>query len=300
MDQLESMRAFCKVVATGSFTRAAADLDLGSTVVSRMVAALEDHLQSRLLNRTTRSVSLTEAGRDYFLRCEHILAQLEEADMLATGKAGHASGKLRMLVSFSEGLKLIAPHLTEFRQQYPDVRLDIELNEKAVDIVEEGFDMAIQPEPFVFSSSVVSRSLMRARLVMCAAPDYLLRQGTPLGVADLEKHDCISFSHSELRDHWDLQHETGDIRVRPNNVLVSNNIEILLGAVRTGLGIGLAFEQLISNELKDGRLVRVLPELHAQELNYFIVYPSRKYVPPKVRAMIDFLFSVFAREAGAS
>lgn len=298
MDRLQSMRAFCLVASQGSFARAATELDISSTVVSRLVADHEQHVRTRLLNRTTRCVNLTEAGHEYLQRCLQILEQIDEADAHAAGQTGLAKGKLRLLISFSEGLKLLAPHLNEFRTRYPELMLDVHLAERPVDIIQEQFDLAIQPKPFVFSNSVVIRELMQARLILCASPAYLAARGTPQTPADIAQHDCVSFSDDALLDRWPLQGPSGLVVAKPNNVLVSNNIEAIQWAMYTGMGLGLAFDWLIEAELQTGRLVRVLPDHHVPDLKYFIVYPSRKYLPAKVRVMIDFLLDLF-KNAGS-
>jgi DNA-binding transcriptional LysR family regulator len=293
MDRLQSMRVFCKVASGGSFTRAADDLDMSVAVVSRLVVDLEQHLRTRLFNRTTRTVRLTEAGNDYFVRCQYILEQIDEADAMMADQAGPPSGNLRMLISFSGGMLMLGPHLARFRREYPGIVLDIHQALRVVDIVAEGFDLAIQPRPYLASTSVVVRELMRDRLILCATPSYVRERGTPSVPEELEQHNCMSFAHGGLRDEWVLYGAAGEVRITPNNVLISNNLGHLLDAVRGGLGIGPTFERLVCDELRNGTLVRVLPAYYAQELDYFIVYPSRKYVPPKVRAMVDFLLDLY-------
>lgn len=295
MDRLFSMRVFCRVATLGSFTRAAQELDISVAVASRLVVDLERHTNTRLFNRSTRSVKLTERGAGYFQRCVDILDQLDQADAFMAKEDAQVAGKLRLLVSFSEGLQLLAPHLHGFRQRYPDVVLDIHLAERVVDIVAEGFDVAIQPRPYLGSGSVVARELMQARLVLCAAPAYLAQRGMPLTPEELAGHDCLTFAHEELRDYWPLHAEERAVRVVPHNVLTSNNIQVLLEGMRSGMGIGLAVEQLIQDDLARGSLQRVLPAYHAMPMDYFVVYPSRHYLPAKVRVMVDFLLGLFGR-----
>ena len=241
----------------------------------------------------TRSVSLTEAGEEYFQRCRQILQDIDEAELSLASDLGRASGRLRLVVGFSEGLHILSPHLAEFRRRYPDVQLEIQLAERVVDLVEENFDLGIQPRPFVHSRNSVARHLMQARLVLCASPGYVSEHGLPLAPADLKDHACVNFSLEPLRQEWVLVRADGSERIKPNNVLVSNNIEVLFEAMRGGVGIGLAFEWLIRQDLASGRLVRILPAYHADEMDYQVVYPSRKFLPQKTRAMIDFLFAVF-------
>jgi DNA-binding transcriptional LysR family regulator len=291
------MRVFCKVASVGSFSRAALAFDISNALASRLVSDLEQHLQIRLLNRSTRSVNLTEAGLEYLVRCETILEQIEEAETAALGLEGNPSGKLRMLVGFTEGLHILARHLPEFRRRYPKVVLDIHLAEQIIDIVDQQFDIAIQPQTFVYSSSVVVRDLMCAKMILCATPDYLATHGTPQSPEQLSGHACITFTSPKVRESWLLQSPSGEIRVKPNIILMSNNLVPILGAIRSSQGIGLAFENIVRDELENASLVRVLPECHIMQLPYFVVYPSRKHLPAKVRAMIGFLLEIFERES---
>jgi DNA-binding transcriptional LysR family regulator len=296
MDRLLSMRVFCKVAALGSFSRAASELDMSNAVVSRLVSDLEQHLHIRLLNRSTRSVNLTEAGHEYFARCENILEQIDETEASTQGLEGNPSGRLRMLVGFTEGLHILARHLPNFHKKYPNVVLDIHLAEQVVDIVDKQFDIAIQPQTFVYSNSVVIRELMQARLILCASPAYVAEHGLPATAIQMAGRECITFSSPKLRDGWVLQSARERIRVQPNCILMSNNLVPILGAIRAGMGVGLVFENLVRNELASGALVRVLPEYHVHVLPYFIVYPSRKHLPAKTRVMIEFLLQIFESE----
>lgn len=296
MDRLQSMRVFCKVASVGSFSRAAAEFNMSNAVASRLVSDLEQHLQIRLLNRSTRSVNLTEAGREYFLRCENILEQIDEAEASSLGLEGNPGGRLRMLVGFTEGLHILTRHLPAFHKKYPKIVLDIHLAEQVVDIVDKQFDIAIQPQTFVYSNSVVIRDLMRAKLILCASAGYLAERGAPQTPEQLNGHECITFSSSKLRNHWILQGPSGQVGVQLNCILMSNNLVPMLGAIRAGMGVGLAFENVIRDDLAKGSLVRVLPEYHVHVLPYFIVYPSRKHLPTKVRVMIDFLLDIFESE----
>lgn len=297
MDRLQSMRVFCKVASLESFSRAATELNLSNAVTSRLVSDLEDHLRIRLLNRSTRSVHLTEAGREYFVRCENILLQIDETEAAALGIEGTPSGTLRILVGFTEGLYILTKNLPDFHKKYPKIIVDIHLAEQTVDIVDKQFDLAIQPRGFVYSNSVVIRDLMSAKLILCATPECLAQQAAISTPEDLNGRPGITLAGIKLRNDWLLKGPDGEVHVQPACVLVSNNLVPILGAVRAGMGIGLVFENVIRDELANGTLVRVLPEYHALELPYFIVYPSRKLVPSKVRVMIDFLLEIFKNEA---
>lgn len=293
MDRLLSMRVFYRVAVAGNFSRAAMELGLSNAVVSRLVADLEEHLQTRLLNRSTRSVNLTEAGKDYFKRCESILDAIDEAEATHRGVDVEPRGRLRLLVSFTEGLCVLVHHLAEFRERFPHVQLDIELAEQVVDIVDRQFDLAIQPQTFVYSNSVVVRELMTGRLILCASPSYIERCGKPEKPEDLNDRETITLSDPRYRDYWLLQSQSRQVRVQPNHILMSNNLIPIMGAIGSGLGIGLAFENVVRGELDSGALVRVLPDYFIETLSYFIVYPSRKHLSNKVKVMIDFLLEIF-------
>jgi len=293
MDRLLSMRVFHRVAQLGSFSRAASEFNVSNAVASRLVADLEEHLQTRLLNRSTRNVNLTEAGCDYFKRCEAILEQIDEAESSTLGRDVTPSGRLRLLVSFTEGLCLLSHHLADFRSRYPRITLEIHLTEQIVDIVEKQYDLAIQPESFVYSNSVVARELMRARLILCATPAHLATHGIPRTPEELNGRDTITLASPRLRDSWLLHGPSGDIQVLPNQIVVSNNLIPVLGAIRSGLGIGLVFENIVQPELDNGTLVRVLPDFSGYELPYFVVYPSRKHLPAKVRVMVNYLLQLF-------
>jgi DNA-binding transcriptional LysR family regulator len=296
MDRLLSMRVFCRVAARGSFSRASAELGISNAVASRLVADLEEHLHIRLLNRSTRNVNLTEAGQEYFQRCESILDQIDESEAATRGQDVHPSGRLRMLVGFTDGLFILARHLPEFRRKYPNITLDIHLAEQVVDIVEKQFDLAIQPEIFVYSSSVVVRELMSAPLILCATPEYLVEHGEPRTPEELNDRDCVTLSKPWQSDHWLLRGPTRQVRVHPNMILTSNNLLPVIGALRSGMGIGLIFENLVRDELAAGSLVRVLPDYHYDAVSFSVVYPSRKHLPAKVRVMVEFLLGVFDSE----
>jgi DNA-binding transcriptional LysR family regulator len=296
MDRLQSMRVFCQVASAGSFTRAAAELDMSVAAASRMVVDLENHIRTRLLNRTTRSVTLTEAGEEYFARCTHILAQIEEADKVMCDQSTDASGKLRFLIGSAVVMYQLAPMLQTFRLRHPKVILDVHLAERPVDLVAERFDLAVQPSNHVTSDSVVARKLIGTSMILCASPDYLRQRGTPLTPQDLQTHDCLSLADEAHSESWRLQSGQEETRVRPTNVLTSNNVRVLLEAASSGMGIAFTLCHPVQPELKAGRLVRVLPAYRGDDMEHLIVYPSRKYLRPKVRAMIAFLQEVYGME----
>lgn len=297
MDRLQSMRVFCQVASAGSFTRAAAELDMSLAATSRLVVDLENHIRTRLLNRTTRRVTLTEAGEEYFARCTQILAQIEEADKIMCDQSTEASGRLRFLIGSAVVMHELAPLLHTFRMRHPKVTLDAQLAERPVDLAAERFDLAVQPSVHVTSDSVVARKLIGTSMILCASPDYLQQRGTPRIPEDLSSHDCLSIANEEHRDSWRLQSGQNETRIRPNNVLTSNNVRVLLEAACSGMGIAFALCHPVQPELRSGRLVRVLPDYRGDDMEHLIVYPSRRYLRPKVRAMIAFLQELYHVDA---
>lgn len=297
MDRLLSMRAFAKVVEVGSFARAADLLELNGAVVTRLVADLEHHLGSRLLNRTTRSLSLTEQGRDYYESCRRILEEVVEAEALVRESSGLIKGHLRLLASTTVGLDLLAPRLVDYRRLHPQVSIELDLTEHTLDMVESGYDLAIAPSLVTPPGHLIVRPLFATPIILCAAPEYLRQYGTPQTPADLGAHACLNFNHETVSGTWLLQGKDGTIPAAVNTVLLSNNIDVLRVAARSGMGICITGQTLIADDLNAGRLIRVLPDYHLGQTEIFLAYPSRKFVPAKVRSMIEFLSAVCAETA---
>jgi DNA-binding transcriptional LysR family regulator len=284
------MRTFASVVDEGSFAAAARRLELNQAVVTRLVADLESHLGARLLNRTTRSLSLTEAGEVYLQRCRQILADVETAEEMVGAGTSSIAGRVRIAVPVVFGLEMFAPRFKKFRTRYPNITLDVGLFDRAIDPTAEGYDLAITPSTFGLSTSLVARPLAEKPIVLCASPGYLKAAGTPQQPADLSRHDCIGFSLAPHRDQWKLTASDGTrVTVPVNLILQSNNFAMLRYAVREDGGIGTLIQYSVADELTDGRLVRVLPDWEIGSVALTIVYPSREYMPRRVRALIDFI-----------
>ena len=268
MDRFREIQTFVAVVEAGSFVGAADALRTSKAAVSRSVVDLETRLGARLLHRTTRRLSLTEAGREYFDRSRQLLEDLEEADSLAGMTTSRAVGLLKVNAPLAFGVRHLAPLWGRFLDANPEVRLDITLTDRVVDLVEEGVDVAVRISRMP-DSSLVSRKLASSRLILCATPEYLARHGTPAQLPDLARLPVIGYSYGP----------TGDT---------------CLAAALAHQGLILQPCFLIGEELASGRLVRVLPELRGQELGVHAVYPSRKHLSAKVRALVDFLAEAFA------
>ncbi len=293
MDRLVSMRVFAKVVEQGSFARAAQALEMSATVVTRNVADLEAHLGTRLLNRTTRRLSLTETGQQYLERVRQILADIDDADALASSSARKPSGTLRIYCHPGFGQSQLAMLLPQYAQAMPDVVLDVTLADHAVDLVEEGFDVGIFIGLQKFDASMIARRLASSNVVLCAAPDYLARRGTPALPGDISQHDCLNFAYEQLRHSWPVVWEDKHINVPIVSRMVSNSGAVLRQAALAGMGIMVRSSFTLEDDLTSGRLVKLLPGHHLGNLAVMMVYPSRRLLSAKVRSFVEFMNAQF-------
>lgn len=290
MTDLGDLDIFSRVVAAGSMSAAARSLGLSPAVVSKRIKRLEERLGTRLLQRTTRQVSLTEAGQGFHERILGILAGLEEAEAFVSGRAGAMRGTLRISAPTSFGRMHIAPHLKAFMEANPELVVNLVLTDDFSDIVGEGFDLAIRIGELP-DSSLVARRLAPVRRVLAAAPSYLERRGVPASFADLAGHVCIP-PHSQ--DSWRLEGPEGAVVFRPQGKLVTNSSEVVREAVIAGMGIALRSTWDIGAELRDGRLVQVLPDYEgSRNVVLSAIYPSRQFLPAKVRLFIDYLAELY-------
>ena len=290
------MRVFAKVVEQGSFAGAAQALEMSNTVVTRNVADLETHLGTRLLNRTTRRLSLTETGQLYLERVKHILADIDDADALASSAARTASGTLRIYCHTSFGQAQLAGLLPLYAQAMPDVVLDVTLSEESVDLVEGGFDVGILLGVQKFGAAMIARRLALSKLVLCAAPAYIAREGEPLAPRDVSEHQCLNFAFEQVRHSWPLLFDAdssakGDIPITAR--MVSNNGVILRAACLAGLGIMVRSSFSLEDDVSSGRLVRLLKDEHLGVMPINLVYPSRRLMSYKVRSFVDFMIERF-------
>ncbi|RSZ56102.1 LysR family transcriptional regulator [Massilia atriviolacea] len=293
MDRLQSMRVFAKVVEQGSFARAAQALDMSNTVVTRNIADLEAHLGTRLLNRTTRKLSLTETGRQYLERVRQILADIDDADAIASSSARKASGTLRIYCHPGFGQYQLAKLLPLYAATVPDVVLDVTLADHAVDLVEEGFDVGIFMGLQKFDASLIARRLATSNVVLCASPEYVARRGEPLTPVDVSAHDCLNFAFEQLRHSWPVTWENKRVDVPISARLVSNNISVLRQAAFAGMGIMVRSSLTLEDDLTSGRLVQLLKGHHLGRLELSLVYPSRRLLSYKVRSFVDFMTARF-------
>jgi len=288
MDRLTSLTAFVRVADSGGFSAAGRRLNMSTTMVSNHIQALEDRLGVRLLNRTTRKVSLTEIGKAYYDRCTQILADLEQADDIAGALQSTPRGTLRIYTA-THIVQFVAPVVADFLKQFSGVKVDLTIGERAVDMIDEGYDIAIRltPPP---DSSLIVRSLATWRHVLCCSPDYLEKHEPPRQLSELADHNCVRHELYPYGDEWhfvDRKDSPASVRISGN--LTSNSGEALRRAALQGVGISLAAGFLVADDLEAGRLVRLLPDYRPVELAMNAIYPHRHHLSAKVRSFIDLL-----------
>jgi DNA-binding transcriptional LysR family regulator len=288
MDRLTSLTAFVRVADSGGFSAAGRRLNMSTTMVSNHVQALEDRLGARLLNRTTRKVSLTEVGRAYYDRCIQILADIEQADDIAGALQSTPRGTLHVYTQ-THTLPFVAPVVSDFLKSYPDTRIELSMGERNVDMIDEGFDVAVRmlPPP---DSSLIVRSLATWRHVLCCSHGYLERHGRVQQLAELSEHNCLRHVNYPYQDEWRFFDRKGQpASAKISGRLITNSGEALRMAALQGTGICLAPGFMVHDDLEDGRLVRLLPEYRPIELSMNAVYPHRHHLSAKVRTFIDML-----------
>ncbi len=294
MDRFLEMQTFNAVVDAGSFVKAADALDMSKAAVSRYVVDMETRLGVRLLHRTTRRLSLTDEGQVFYSRSKELLAELAEAEEEITSRSHAASGLLRINAPFTFGVLHLAPLWGAFRSQHPKVKLDVTLADRLVDLVEEGYDVAIRIAR-LDNSTLVSKRLASTRMVLCASPQYLALQGTPKEPADLAQHAVISYSYWSTRDEWHFDGPQGPVSVKTQPCISTNSGDTCRAAALAHQGVILQPSFLVGPDIKAGTLVELLPQFRSIELGIYAVYPTRKHVSAKVRALIDFLAAHFAQ-----
>jgi DNA-binding transcriptional LysR family regulator len=292
MDTIQNMRFFVKVAEEGSFTGGALRLNTSAAKASRSISELETHLRTRLLNRTTRHVALTEAGERYLRRCEQILRYVEEAELEAADAQGRPYGRLRVHGMASFGQYYLVPALANYHKLYPSVLVDLTLSQRVPDLLEDGYDLALQfAVTELPDSSLVSQRLGEVHSVLCASPAYLRARGMPRQPAELNDHTCLQLTTAFFSgDEWRLHGPNGEERfkLRPTPLQI-NVADALAVAAREGMGIaGLPLPTALPS-LQSGALVRVLPEYRLHRLNAYALYSSRQYLDAKIKTFVDFL-----------
>jgi DNA-binding transcriptional LysR family regulator len=286
MDRLKSLSTFIQVVENGGFSAAARRLNMSPTMASEHVQALESDLGARLLQRTTRKISLTEVGQAYYENAARILAELEEADRAAGALQSTPRGRLRLHVG-THIVRFVTPILAEYMTRYPDLQVDLTMGERMVDLIEEGFDLAIRAT-VPADSSLVIRQLSAWRHVPCAAPSYLDAQGTPHTPADLGQHNCLRYAFYPYGDEWRFAGPDGQaVSARVKGTLRTNSAEALRIAAIEGIGIFLAPSFLIAEDIAEGHVVPLLENYRPVAFAINAIYPHRHQVTAKVRAFIE-------------
>jgi DNA-binding transcriptional LysR family regulator len=293
MDRLATMDLFVRIADAGSFVAAAEQLGLSRAQASRAILDLEARLGTRLLNRTTRRLSLTEAGTAFYHRAQRISADVAEAEEEAAALHARPRGLLRDNAPMSFGVLQVAPALTGYLERYPEVSVDLTLNDRVVDLLEDGNDLAIRIGRLA-DSSLIARRLAPCRLMLCAAPSYLSAHGTPAHPSDLARHRCIAYAYGANRDEWVFDGPEGEVRVRVGTRLQVNNGDAIQAAIREGYGIARQPDFIAAADLAAGRVVQILPEWHQQDIAVYAVYPPARTLSAKVRSFVDHLVDRFA------
>ncbi|MDB1112604.1 LysR family transcriptional regulator [Pseudomonas extremaustralis] len=291
MDKLSNMSVYIKVVEMGSFTAVANHLESTVGNVSRAVSALENMLDTRLIQRSTRRLSITDAGRRFYERCTKILADLEHAEAEASNAALNPRGTLRVHCVPGLARHLVTGAVLEYREEFPEVTVDLMLSQRMPNLLEDQLDVSILIARTLPDSAYVSQKIGISHCVLVASPEYLQRHAAPVTPEDLNDHQCLLLGTVDyVRDEWQLKSKTGDATFTPKGPSFSvNDMDAMAVAVRAGAGIGLLAGFSAIEDLRSGRLVRVLPEFHTYERNVYAVYTSRQFIDAKITRFIDTL-----------
>lgn len=291
------MQAFRRVVELGSFAAAAREADLSNAVVSKYVAQLEQQLGTRLLQRTTRQLSLTEAGQRYYQTVVHVLDELAVAELQIRDASSRPKGTLRLNAPMSFGLLHVAPLLPMFAERYPEIDIDLSLGDQVQDLVEEGFDMALRIRERLEDSSLVAKPLATVQRVLCAAPAYLTKAGEPKHPHDLRTHNCLRYSLATDSQRWQFGRDGEPIEVAVRGSLNANNSLALLASVQAGCGIALLPRFLAGPALQRQELVALLPDYQLAARTLYAVVPSRRGLTQKVQRLLAFFEQQYPADA---
>jgi DNA-binding transcriptional LysR family regulator len=294
MDRALEMLVFCTVVEKSSFVGACEPLEMSKAAISRYVSGLEERLGARLLHRTTRRLALTEEGRQFYHQAKEVLAMMDAAEEAVSSAAPEPTGVLRVNAPVSFGITHLGPIWADFMQAYPKVELDISLNDRLVDLVEEGFDAAVRIARME-NSSLIGRRLASTRMRLCASPAYLERHPPVLTLADLTHHGVVAYTNFASGNDWLFEGPDGPESVRTRSVVRCNNGDTCRSIALAGGGISLQPSFMVAKDLHAGTLLEILPDYRSIELGVYVVYPSRTHLPPKVRVLVHFLGERFAQ-----
>lgn len=295
MDQLRQMSIFARVAETGSFSATARALGVSNSVVSKYVSGLEEKLGVTLIQRNTRHLVLTDIGRGYLERCQRIISDVEEADRAASNQHAKPQGTLRINSALSFGLRHLGPVISTYALACPEVTLDIALDDRRVDILEEAYDLAIRVGELE-DSSMIARKFATVRRVCAASPAYLDCNGVPQHPDDLVNHNCLTYARGGWSEPWIVDGKDGPVLMEATGTILSNNGDLLLASAVEGAGIISMPDFIVWESIQDGRLVRVLPDYTFAEVGMYAIYPPTRHLSAKIRTFVDTLVAHFSPE----
>lgn len=288
MENLAGMAVFAAVVEARSFSSAAVRLALSKSAVSKQVSRLEDRLGARLLNRTTRRLSLTEVGETFYRHCVRVLEEAEAAEQAVTHLHEEPRGRIKINAPMSFGILHLADAIPDFLARHPQVTVDIDLSDRFVDLIEEGYDLAIRIAN-LNDSSLIARRLAPVRRIVAGSPAYFAEHGVPERPADLKDHNCLRYTYVADGREWRFRGSDGEEAIEVSGSMRANNSDVLRGAALAGVGLMMAPTFIVGDEVRAGRLRPVLTEFEIADLGIYAVYPHKRHLSPKVRAFVDFL-----------
>ncbi len=293
MDKLESIRAFTQVVEEGGFAAAARKMQMSRSAVNKLVINLENHLGVQLLYRTTRQVTPTDTGRAFYERCIDILSDLEEVELLISQEQTEPKGNLKINAPMSFGISYLSGKIAEFMTRYQDIKIQLTLEDRFVDPVDEGYDLIIRIGSLPKSSSLVTHYITSFPRVICAAPSYLKAKGIPTTPNELTNHSCLHYGYLATGSQWQLIREEKEYRVSIEGIFCSNNGEVLRDIAVKGLGIVMLPTFIVKRELEREELKIILPDYHAPELTLGVIYPVNRHLSTKIQLFTQFIKECF-------
>ena len=293
MDKFESIRAFTQVVEEGGFAAAARKMQMSRSAVNKLVINLENHLGVQLLYRTTRQVTPTDTGRAFYERCIHILSDLEEAELLISQEQTEPKGNLKINAPMSFGISYLSGKIAEFMTRYQDIKIQLTLEDRFVDSIDEGYDLIIRIGSLPKSSSLVTHYITSFPRVICAAPSYLKAKGIPTTPNELTNHSCLHYGYLATGSQWQLIREEKEYRVSIEGIFCSNNGEVLRDIAVKGLGIVMLPTFIVKRELEREELKIILPDYHAPELTLGVIYPVNRHLSTKIQLFTQFIKECF-------
>ena len=293
MDKFESMRAFTQVVQEGGFAAAARKMDLSRSAVNKLVLNLEDHLGVQLLYRTTRQVTPTDTGRAFYERCLEILGSIEEAELDVSQQSQQPIGNFKVNAPMSFGISFLGKHIAEFMTRYPAIKIQLTLEDRLIDPIDEGYDLVIRIGQTPESPSLVTYPITIIPRVICAAPSYLENNGIPQTPQDLKNHSCLHYGYLATGSQWEFWDQEKEEKVAIDGVFCSNNGEVLRDVAVKGLGIVFLPQFIVKQELRRGDLEVILPNYQLPELKLCVIYPVNRHLVSKVQLFTQFLQQSF-------